>query len=145
MNRGSSVILAIVSALLLCSCGETEQKRRTTGYKGEARSNAFLAAKRLLEKYNHEVDQRSGLGDLDYGTSTIFLSPSSMNTMGRAKRLMDWVEQGGHLVFMISGGERSGNDFQIKPTSWSMFDEESSGMLYLFEQLGVEVVDLDTE
>ena len=145
MNRGSSVILAIVSALLLCSCGETEQKRRTTGYKGEARSNAFLAAKRLLEKYNHEVDQRSGLGDLDYGTSTIFLSPSSMNTMGRAKRLMDWVEQVGHLVFMISGGERSGNDFQIKPTSWSMFDEESSGMLYLFEQLGVEVVDLDTE
>ncbi len=145
MKCGLSAILTIGTALFLCSCGETEQKRRTTGYKGEARSNAFLAAKRLLEKYDHEVDQRNGLGDLDYDTSTVFLAPSSLNTVGRAKRLMDWVEQGGHLVFMISGGEKSGNDFQMSASPWSMFDEKSSGMEYLFEQLSVAVVDWDTE
>lgn len=129
----------IILASLLNSCGEKEEKRRTTGYKGEARSNAFLAATRLLKKRGHEIEQRNGLGDLDYNTSTLFLAPSSLNTAGRAKRLMEWVDRGGHLVFMISGGEKSGNDFQMKPSSWSMFDEDSSGVKYLLDELGVVV------
>ncbi|MFK7911093.1 MAG: DUF4350 domain-containing protein [Akkermansiaceae bacterium] len=139
------ILFAVFSALVFSSCGETEKKRRTTGYKGEARSNAFLAATRLLERNDYDVEQRSGLGELGYSTSTVFLAPSSLNTMGRAKRLMQWVEQGGHLVFMVSGGEKSGNDFKMDPHGWSMFDDESSGVEYLFDELNVEVESWDTE
>ena len=138
-------ILSVMTVLLFSSCGETESKRRTTGYKGGARSNAFLAAQRLLGRYGYMVEQRSSLGDLNYGTSTVFLTPSSLNTVGRAKRVMEWVERGGHLVFMMDGGERTGNDFQMNRVSWSFFDEESSGMDYLFDELGVEFVDWATE
>lgn len=145
MRMVLSSLLTVAVALLFCSCGEKEKKRRTTGYKGEARSNAFLAAQRLLGKRGEEVEQRSGLGELDYGTSTVFLAPSSLNTVGRAKRLMEWADHGGHLVFMISGGEKTGNDFQMRVGSWSMFDEESSGVKYLLDQLGVEVKDWETQ
>lgn len=147
MRVQAAFLLMAFAAFLFSGCGETEKKRRTTGYKGEARSNAFLAAQRLLEKQGHDVEKRSGLGDLDYTTSVVFLAPSSLNTAGRAKRLMEWVEQGGHLVFMVSGGEKSGNDFHMpdESVSWSMFDEESSGVEHMFAELGVKVEGWPTE
>ena len=145
MMRRSAFVMVAAVCVMFCSCGETEQKRRTTGYKGEARSNAFLAAQRLLGEYGYDVDKRRGLGELDYSTSMIFLSPSSLNTVGCAKRLMDWVDEGGHLVFMVSGGEKTGNDFVMNTLNWSMFDEDPSGMVYLFETLGIGLEDWDAE
>ena len=142
MRGWARILLPLV---FLAGCGETERKRRTVGYKGEARSNSFLAAQRLLEQRGYDVEQRSGAGGLDYGTSTLFLAPSSLNTVGRAKRLMNWVDHGGHLVLMVSGGEKTGNDFRMEQREWSMFDRESNGFDYLLKGLGVEIEQWSTE
>lgn len=126
-------------SLLLVSCGETEKKRRTMGYKGEAKNNPFLAAQRYLRAEGKSVSSEHGLNHFDDSTAVIFLPPSSINTVGRAKRLLDWVEDGGHLVVMLDGGEKGGNDFRKNPNQRSVFDQELErpGVDYLLEQLDI--------
>lgn len=135
-------LLLVFSVLSLASCGETVDKRRTTGYKGEAKRNAFLAAQRLLEKQDETVDFRSGIGGLDTTTSTLFLPPSSLNTVGRSKYINSWVENGGHLIVMISGGRKRGNDFRPADVPGDADDQVvTPGLEYLLEKLKVELVD----
>lgn len=133
-------VLMIVS-LLFVSCGETEKKRRTLGYKGDAKNNPFLAAQRFLEKEGKQVHSEHGLGHFDDETAMIFLPPSSINTVGRAKRLLEWVETGGHLVIMLEGGEIGGNDFSKEPNRVSFFDLEDDrpGLDYLLDELEIEL------
>lgn len=132
-------------ALLLClvSCGETVDKRRTVGYRGEARSNPFLAAQRMLEKQGHTTDSQPGVGALDQQISTLFLPPSSLNTVERAKRVFSWVQGGGHLVVMVSAGEKRGNDFTPRPGSPGVGQLMTSGMEFLLAGLEVKLVDWD--
>ena len=126
--------------LLVVSCGKTEQKRRTTGYKGEAKNNPFLAAQRYLDNQGKEVNSGHGLSHFDDDTAMIFLPPSSVNTVGRAKRLMKWVESGGHLVVMLDGGSIGGNDFSMIHAKDASFDVESErpGVDYILEELEIE-------
>ena len=149
IGRGLPVAIMI---LALISCGETVDKRRTVGYKGEARGNPFLAAQRLLEQQGHATDSQSGLGALDGTTSTLFLTPSSLNTVERAKRVERWVEDGGHLVVMVYAGERRGNDFRMNTLSRckSSVDKAADqfmtpGLEFLLAEFEVELVQWDHE
>ena len=108
---GCSLLLCIVGCLVLGSCGKTELKKRTLGYKGEARANAFLAGQRYLRELGYEVESKSGVGRLDDEVMTLFLPTSSLNTSGRGKRVMNWVSEGGHVVVMLENGHKRGNDF----------------------------------
>ncbi|NWK53988.1 hypothetical protein HW115_00065 [Verrucomicrobiaceae bacterium N1E253] len=128
---------------VLVGCGKTEKKRRTLGYKGEAGVNPFLAAQRFLRNDGWEVDSQHGVGYLTEEISTLFIPPSSIHTEGRAKRLMQWVSEGGHLVIMLDAGELSGDDFVKNPSSWSWLDMETShpGLDYLSSELEVELVE----
>ena len=106
MRQWALVLFCALLGLALSSCQKTEQKRRTVGYKGEARGNAFLAAQRLLERQGYSVSFKRNMGDLDADTATLFLTPSSLNTVGRSKRVLRWVGEGGHLVVMLKAGEK---------------------------------------
>lgn len=144
------ILYRLLGGLTLCllfvSCDETEQKRRTVGYKGEARSNGFLATQRMLANQGRDVISQNSVGDLDYFTSTIFLSPSSLNTVGRTKRIIDWVDNGGHLIVMLSSGEKRGNDFRMEEEYSTYFLEGGTpGLEYLLEQLDVVPVDWNHE
>lgn len=135
------LLSAVMLCALLSSCGETEKKRRTVGYKGQARSNPFLAAQRLLQKQSYDAVAQHGIGKLGYDTAAIFLPPAAVNTVGRAKRLMQWVDDGGHLVIMLEGGESHGNDFQKDVTARSLSGTDSPGLEYCLGELEVKVVD----
>jgi len=132
------VLLGLLLCLFCSSCQETEIKRRTAGYKGKAKSNPFLAAERYLNGLGFQASSEHGLGRLDHETATIFLPPSSLNTVGRSKRLLDWVEAGGHLVLMLEGGDMGGNDFVIQPGTSFWSEEPSDGVIYLLGELEVE-------
>lgn len=136
-------LMWMLAALLLVSCGKTEKKRRTLGYKGEAKTNPFLAARRFLEKGGKDVEFEHGLSHFDDATAMIFLPPSSINTVGRAKRLIQWVEGGGHLVVMLDGGEMGGNDFTRQPGVMLNLNEEVDrpGLAYLLEELDMSLDD----
>ena len=134
------LLCLMLVSLLVVSCGKTEKKSRTTGYKGEAKNNPFLAAQRYLEKQGEDVSSGHGLSHFDDHTAMIFLPPSSVNTVGRAKRLMKWVKSGGHLVVMLEGGSIGGNDFLVNPSDPIDFDieVERPGIDYILEELEVE-------
>ncbi|MBT8036012.1 MAG: DUF4350 domain-containing protein [Verrucomicrobiae bacterium] len=132
---------AVIVCCLLVSCGETEKKKRTVGYKGEARSNPFLAAQRMLQKQGKDVVVKDGVGGFETETSTLLMPRSSINSVGRAKRLMEWVDQGGHLVMMLEGGVGRGNDFRKDVVTGEASQVESSGLLYCLETMGVDWVE----
>ncbi|BDS05649.1 hypothetical protein NT6N_06890 [Oceaniferula spumae] len=131
------ILIGLSLSLLLSSCGEKEVKRRTVGYKGKAKSNPFLAAERFLAKQGKDVSSEYGLAQLDYNTSTLFLPPSSINTVGRAKRILKWIDEGGHLVLMLEGGEMGGNDFSMEPSTLFWQEELSDGVDYMFDELRI--------
>lgn len=140
------VVKGLLSALLLLVLGscsdETVEKLRTSGYKAKARANAFLAAQRLIQKQGREVDNDIGRLELNDAVATIMVPPSYLNSVVRAKRVITWAENGGHLVVMMAGGNRRGNDFNPLHMSGYKADEElSPGMVYLLRHLTVEIVD----
>lgn len=134
------LLCLMLVSLLVVSCGKTEQKRRTTGYKGEAKNNPFLAAQRYLEQRGKKVSSGHGLSHFDDETAMIFLPPSAVNTVGRAKRLMKWVESGGHLVLMLDGGSIGGNDFSMIHGADTDFDieDERPGIDFILEELEIK-------
>ncbi len=139
------LFVGLIVCVLFASCGETEKKRRTVGYKGEARTNAFLAVQRMFRGQGWDVITQQGIGRLDDEIGTLFLPPSSLNTVGRAKRVIEWVDAGGHLVLMLEGGSTRGDDFRIRNEQSSNFDDDPAGLGYMLDELDVEMVDWDNE
>jgi len=139
------LFVGLIVCVLFASCGETEKKRRTVGYKGEARTNAFLAVQRMFRKQGLDVITQQGIGRLDHEIATLFLPPSSLNTVGRAKRVIEWVDGGGHLVLMMEGGSTRGDDFRIRSKRSPNFDDDPAGLGYLLEELDVEMVEWENE
>ncbi len=136
--------MLLLFSLLVVSC-ETEKKRRTVGYKGDAKSNAFLAAQRFLQDDGRDVQLVHGVGELNEHVGMLFLPTSSVNTVGRAKRLIQWINRGGHLVLMLDGASMGGNDFVIDQRRGISLEIESdekveSGMNYFSKQMGVAPV-----
>lgn len=70
----------------------------------EVRSNPYLAAERFLIDQGRAVDHAQGLGGLAESKSNqqvlLLLGERSNMTPGQAERLLRWVDQGGHLVFV---------------------------------------------
>ncbi len=103
---------------------EKKEVEKNTGYSTEARRNKFLAAEYYLRDLGYEVESDSNRARLlethenyqtilinDYGPK---LSPTHF------KKLKQWIENGGHLIFTASdfqysydeGDEYTGNDFK---------------------------------
>ena len=131
------ILLTLFVCFFCSSCQETELKRRTLGYKGKAKANPFLAAERLLNKEGFDAASAHGFGRLDEQTATLFIPTSSLNTVGRAKRVLEWVASGGHLILMLDGGEMGGNDFVITPSGSYRDSDLAAGVQHLLDEMNV--------
>lgn len=98
--------LIVIASLGLVSCrGHWENVTRETGYKGPARIDPFLAAQRFLEERGHTTRRAPNLKDLPPAWSGLVLaSAESGMPMGRARPLLSWVRDGGHLIYVMAGG-----------------------------------------
>jgi len=133
-------LMALVGALLLCSCGKGhwEEVDKITGYKGKARLNPFLAAERLLNELGHDAHATKSLGKMPAHDAVMFISAEGGLPDGRAKQLLRWTYSGGHLIYFL-GGTRPYNDFETQFGSFisaMLLEEEKDPVL---EQLGVGV------
>ena len=98
------IFLLLTLCMLLTACdGHWEQVEKTKGYQGKARVNPFLAAQRLLEELGHEPERRLNLGILPETDAVIILSGEGGVSEGRARQLTNWVRDGGHLIYCLSG------------------------------------------
>lgn len=123
----------------LCGCdGHWEEVEKTTGYKGKARVDPFLAAQRMLTELGHKVRSVKILGKLPASGSVVILSAEGELPAGRAKQLLRWSFNGGHLIYLLDG-TRAYNDFDAEFGSFisgMMLEEENDPVL---EMLGVGV------
>jgi hypothetical protein len=133
------ILMALAGTLLLCGCsGHWEDVERTTGYKGKARVNPFLAAERLLDELGHNAHAARSLAKMPSHDGVIFLSSEGDLPEGRAKQLLQWAYSGGHIIYCLSG-TRPYNDFDSQFGSYLsavLLEEEKDPVL---EQLGVGV------
>ena len=105
-----SVLIALSSILLLAGCGRKyTYEDRDIGYIGAARNNPFLAAERLLEENNYEVSRERGRAELPYYQDALVLPGNSLPNGGE-RRYKRWIEEGGHLIYLVSGYRRRGWD-----------------------------------
>ncbi|HAL73337.1 MAG TPA: hypothetical protein DCP71_16370, partial [Verrucomicrobiales bacterium] len=119
------VFASVAMALLLlpfltgCDGGHWEEVTLPLGYKGEARTNPFLAAQQLLEVYGHEAERLPTLKELpDAWDGVVVVSGESGMPEARARQLLDWAHEGGHLIYTVAG---------CAPYSdWGMFSEMAS-------------------
>ena len=104
-KTSAAAALVLPWLLLLASCdGHWENVTRETGYKGPARIDPFLAASRLLEQRGHSAARAPTLVSLPEPTSgLVFTSAENGMPAGRATPLMEWVANGGHLVYTLAG------------------------------------------
>lgn len=132
-------LMAVAAMLVLCACkGRWEDVEKTTGYKGKARVNPFLAAEQMLDKLGHNAHGAKSLAKLPKHDGVIFISGEGGLPEGRAKQLLRWCFSGGHVIYCLSG-TRAYNDFEMQFGSFisaMLLEEEKDTVL---EQLGVGV------
>lgn len=147
--RAQNVIvqaLLIASVMLLSSCdGTWEDVTIPLGYKGKARTDPFLAAQELLIAEGHYTERLPTLKALpESGGGVIIISAEAGMPEARARQLLQWADDGGHLIYAMAGCAPY-ND-------WGLF---SSGSTYgytgnaerkdpILESMKVKMLGLDT-
>ncbi len=105
----AAALLVGAIALLLVQNLERERYRKYTGYSGEAQSNPYLAAQTLLERQGFRVrtiHSPRQLKHLSPKVTSLFLFDRSGGESDRQlKRIMDWIEAGGHCVSLLDSDE----------------------------------------
>lgn len=110
---GAWALVLVLGILSGCSWQkpEYEEKEIPLGYRGEAKVKPFLAAARFLRQMGLSVEECFSLVTLP-GADTVLLLPAEGDrTTSAAKRLADWVTEGGHLIYLLEGADSFLNDF----------------------------------
>jgi len=132
MNR-QALVLSLIGMLLAAAAAwwffenfEHRVEEKDVGFHGEASRNDFLAAERFLEKFGMQIESLPTILDLKKMPqhNDVLFIPTGRYDLATQKmtELLNWVEQGGHLIVRARRPSRSG----IK------MDDE------LFASLGVE-------
>ncbi|MDP2228137.1 MAG: DUF4350 domain-containing protein [Moraxellaceae bacterium] len=95
-------IFLLISAVLV-ACFTLRETERPAGYSREAQLNPWLAAGRLLEARGLSVQPSPAYSRVPAHADVIVLASSPVLLAPEVRTaLMDWVEDGGHLVFPAS-------------------------------------------
>ncbi|HCN27671.1 MAG TPA: hypothetical protein DIT64_02580 [Verrucomicrobiales bacterium] len=96
---------AALLCLLLTACsGKWEDVEIELGHKGKARLDPFLAAQHLLQDLGHEAARQPALKlPPDASGAMLILSAEGGMPEGRARQLLQWTREGGHLVYALAG------------------------------------------
>ncbi|MBK8095082.1 MAG: DUF4129 domain-containing protein [Verrucomicrobiaceae bacterium] len=140
-------LCALLSALSLSSCkGKWEEVEKTTGYQGKARVNPFLAAERMLDELGHDASRRLYLGELPSNDAVIILSGEGGVSEGRTTQILDWVDNGGHLIYCLSGCRAYNDHASGLELGMSILEDviEKEGDL-LLKRLDIEITKWDPE
>lgn len=94
-----STLLLILLSLWLPSCGEYEEETIDTGYKGLAKIDHFLAARRMSEQMDWTAYSYAGVPDFPPPPDATLIVPVvSLQSEGVLGELDRWVAAGGNLI-----------------------------------------------
>jgi hypothetical protein len=120
----AAVVLVSVAVLSWWAYSKFEfyDTQSELGYRGEARKNPYLAAGRLLEKFDARVRfKQVYTGPPPPGATLLLPTPRRGLSMQQSQRLRQWAEAGGHLILV----------------TWTLWDDQRSEGDYLLDPLGV--------
>jgi hypothetical protein len=94
-----AVVVVAVLALAAARLFERVETEAETGFRGEARRDPLLAARRLLAELGLPVAGRQAVEPLPPPDHVLLLlAPEGALSIPEAGRLLAWVEAGGHLI-----------------------------------------------
>jgi len=104
-----NLLIGVLVALICGVCGwwfynnfAYVDKELRRGYRGEARANQLLAAEFFLRQMGVEAQSIEGPQQLDQlsdaQAALIITTERTTLSESRSQRLLEWVEQGGHLI-----------------------------------------------
>lgn len=103
MITTAALMLLLLPHLTGCE-GRWEEITLPQGYEGKARTNPFLAAQQLLEVYGHQAERLPTLKELPEAEhGVIIVSGESGMPEARARQLLAWANEGGHLIYAVAG------------------------------------------
>ena len=111
-RRGIGIGLAVLALLVIAALGlwldqnlVQREEETWSGYGQAVRRNPFYTADRLLVRLGRTVHSVRSLHDLPSPlppVGTVLLNtPSTVLSAAETQRLLDWVEQGGHLLASV--------------------------------------------
>ncbi len=136
---------AVSVALSTSGCDLSElpfvrEEEVEVGYRGRARIDPFLALTRFLERMEVPWEPRYALTEIP-DTGTVLVLPSEADTSpATARRLLTWVEEGGHLCYWLHGGNvflRPWDPDELETEA----EEEGAIPRALLEELGIEIAE----
>jgi len=110
----SWLLVFLALAFALSGCGNRMIRHEwevETGYEGKARSNPFLAAERFLVTMGISSSQQFSLTELPDNGVVLIVPDESIAGAPAAQRLLNWVNNGGHLIFLARGGDSFQDDW----------------------------------
>ncbi|MEM9081146.1 MAG: DUF4350 domain-containing protein [Verrucomicrobiota bacterium] len=123
MRGGVWRVVLVGWLLVVVGCdfgGKYEEREREIGYKGLARVDHFLAAKRLAEKQGMVAMTYAGLPKFPPPEGTVLMVPlASLQGDGLLSEIDDWIVEGGHLVAFAVMQEE---------TSWGVYGEDGGAL-----------------
>jgi len=119
-RRGLFIAFAVLAVLGLLAVWwmhtfERVEQDVSVPLHGEARYNPLYGLKKALQAHGVEVDSRANLNlrAMDLGEEDTLVLAADVRTLSaaQAEELLDWVDEGGHLVFSLpQGSEGRGGD-----------------------------------
>lgn len=100
-----TVVLLLPLLAMLTGCkGHWEDVERKLGYKGQARTDCFLAARQLIEEFDIEAERRAVLDKMpEDDMGVLVLSAENVVSAARSEQILKWVNDGGHLIYPMAG------------------------------------------
>lgn len=130
------VLILSLLALVLSSCGKYEEKTRDVGYRGIAKVDHFLAARRMIEEMGWTAFSYGGVPNFPPPAGATLIAPAaSLQSEGMLEELDTWLTDGGNLIaYLVVPDERS------LP---SEIDDDWESMLAYFECEVAAISDLE--
>jgi Domain of unknown function (DUF4350) len=119
-----SALLALLAGLFFATC-EPYEAEYHSGYHGEAARNPYYAAQVLLARMGMPAESFSHVGSLSAlpseRSTVVIPTPRRAVDAETSRRLLDWVDRGGHLVLV----------------TWQLWDDKHRAPDPILDALGV--------
>jgi hypothetical protein len=131
------LLILLTGVLLLAQCGDkTVEVEREVGYRGKARVNPYLAFERYVERrIAQPLVVKQSWVEPGYGHGMVILSSSLLSSELSLKQMRNWVEEGGHAVFLFDHAD-------MQESEWSMFSQDTEvpdALKKLMQDMGLDV------
>jgi len=106
----TGMVLALLAWLPGCNMTEVE---RELGYKGPARTNAWLAAERFTERYGYEVRSITTWRAPEWEDAVWLVPADVINNESFVAGAEEWISDGGHMILVMEYAEAFASDWGI--------------------------------